>query len=42
MAEALQNAGAQAKSIAPHLGTLQGADGTEALIDYSFLTTAVV
>jgi len=40
--EALERAGAAAKVIAPRLGTLKGADGTELLIDHSLLTASSV
>ncbi len=40
--EALERAGASAKVIAPRLGTLKGADGTELLIDHSLLTASSV
>ena len=40
--KALLDQGAQAKIIAPHLGTLKGAKGTEIPVDFSLLTAASV
>ena len=40
--KALTDAGAQAKIVAPRLGTLKGAGGGEVKIDFSFLTAASV
>jgi len=42
MKDALELAGAAAKIVAPRLGTLQGADGDELLIDFSLLTASSV
>ena len=42
MKKALTDAGAQAKIVAPRLGTLKGAKGEEVKIDFSFLTAASV
>ncbi len=42
MKKALTDAGAQAKVVAPRLGTLKGAGGEEVKIDFSFLTAASV
>ena len=42
MKKALTDAGAQAKVVAPRLGTLKGANGEEVKIDFSFLTAASV
>ena len=40
--KALAAEGAQAKIVAPHLGTLKGAKGGDVAIDFSLLTTAAV
>jgi catalase len=40
--KALASEGAQAKIVAPHLGKLKGAKGSEAAIDFSLLTSASV
>ena len=40
--EALERGAASAKIVAPRLGTLQGEDGDELLIDFSLLTTSSV
>jgi catalase len=40
--EALERGAASAKIVAPRLGTLQGDDGDELLIDFSLLTTSSV
>jgi catalase len=42
MKQALTNAGAQVKVIAPRLGNLKGARGEEVKIDFSFLTSSSV
>jgi catalase len=42
MKDALEKAGAAAKVVAPYLGTLQGKEGDEVLIDFSLLTTSSV
>jgi catalase len=42
MKKALTDAGAQAKIVAPRLGTLNGTGGEEVKIDFSFLTAASV
>jgi catalase len=42
MKKALTDAGAQAKIVAPRLGTLKGTGGEEVKIDFSFLTAASV
>lgn len=42
MTEALAAAGAQAKVVAPRLGTLAGSSGTQLSIDFSFLTAGSV
>ena len=42
MKKALTDAGAQAKIVAPRLGSLKGAGGEEVKIDFSFLTAASV
>ncbi len=42
MKKALVGAGAKAKVVAPLLGTLQGAKGTQIAIDFSFLTAGSV
>lgn len=42
MRKALVKAGAKSKIIAPHGGTLKGADGGEMTVDFSFLTTSSV
>jgi len=39
---ALEEAGASGHIIAPHLGTLKGANGDEVMINFSFLTTSSV
>ena len=42
MSKALLTAGAAPKTIAPHLGVVTGANGTELKVDFSFLTAASV
>ncbi|HEV7768836.1 MAG TPA: catalase [Thermoanaerobaculia bacterium] len=42
MKDAIENNGAAAKIVAPRLGTLTGADGDQALIDFSLLTASSV
>jgi catalase len=42
MKEAIERSGAAAKIVAPRMGTLIGADGDAALIDFSLLTTSSV
>jgi catalase len=42
MTKALKAAGAMAKIVAPHGGTVLGAKGTELTVDFSFLTTSSV
>ena len=42
MKKALTDAGAQAKIVAPRLGSLKGSNGEEVKIDFSFLTAASV
>ncbi len=42
MKKALMAAGAQAKVVAPRLGTLKGAKGAQVTIDFSFLTAGSV
>ena len=42
MKDALERGAASAKIVAPRLGTLQGDDGDELLIDFSLLTTSSV